>query len=853
MSPPKDFIGKCIPPRDYQVELLDRAKIQNTIISLGTGAGKTFVAVLLIKEYSQRLLHRNEKAVFLVNTALLTCQQADHIELHSSLSVARVSGSTIKGKYDREKVEKITKENQVIVITAQVFLDFINHGLFDLTSLALLIVDECHHCLGETHPYRLIMNHYMKLQVQQRPRVLGLTASILNKKVPFSRIEFTAQLLEKIMDSRLETASSYTQICKYITKPKKLVFCAKDDCTTEKFVVDLLDRLRSFVEKNEDFHSELEADPRRPILQAISRSFSTLQQVGGWAALEGFVIWQKNLLKLADDSNIGTKQKCILRMAETTFRTCSKVLSHKIKSLDSYDKLADSKKSFISDRIRKLVEILKMYSPLKREKHGIKDALAGLVFVKERFIASMINKLLRYLAKKYHEDFGYLKVDFIVGNTGSLETGDEDRRLANRKQEQTLRDFKNGQLNLLITTSVLEEGIDLRNCNLVVRFDPPMDFCSYVQSSGRARKENGAFYMLIEEKNYVDFMMDLTKYAQAEELVLRRYRSGNDFILNDKEEMNDKMILQPHIDDVVSPYVVTSANGTAKVSLSGAIQLVNRYCSKLPSDIFTRLVPRYSIQTISEAGQQMYIAELILPINSPIKETITTKPMSSKKLSLMAAALEACKRLHERKELNDQLLPTGKEIVLDLLGEVDDDEYLPYLPSKMGSSKKKRLYDRKMSKTLDSTLPSQEIDCFLYIMEMKLVKPVSEERNPKRRKIIDPFESNSAFGFLSSKELPKIPGFPVFQRHGEMLVQFRKAKKPVNLTFELFQLICLFHQHIFEDILRVARGGVVFSPGHSPMPLLIVPLKKVGTVDMDYEIDRDYLNWDIRESFNHSI
>lgn len=58
---------------------------------------------------------------------------------------------------------------------------------------------------------------------------------------------------------------------------------------------------------------------------------------------------------------------------------------------------------------------------------------------------------------------------------------------------------------------------------------------------------------------------------------MRRYRSGNDFILNDKEEMNDKMILQPHIDEVVSPYVVTSANGTAKVSLSGAIQLVNRF------------------------------------------------------------------------------------------------------------------------------------------------------------------------------------------------------------------------------------------------------------------------------------
>uniref|UniRef100_A0A914KI95 Uncharacterized protein n=2 Tax=Meloidogyne incognita TaxID=6306 RepID=A0A914KI95_MELIC len=724
MSPPRDFSGKCIPPRDYQVELLDRAKIQNTIISLGTGSGKTFVAVLLIKEYSQRLLHQNEKAVFLVNTVELVAQQAEHIEFHSSLSVARISGSTIKRKYERKEVEKITNTNQashVIVITAQVFLDLINHGLFDFSSLALLIVDECHHCLGELHPYRLIMNHYKKLQ-GQRPRVLGLTASILNKKVPSSRIECTAQLLEQIMDSQIETSSNYTQICKYVTKPKQFIVCTKDDCTNERFVVDLLERLRSFIEKNEDFHSELEVDPRRKIFE----------------------------------------------------------------------------------------------------------------------------NLLRFLVKQNPEEFGHLKVDFIVGHTGNSETGDEDRRLVNRKQEQTLTKFRNGQLNLLITTNVLEEGIDLRNCNLVVRFDPPMDFRSFIQSSGRARRENSAFYILIEEKNYLDFMMDLTGYAQAEEFVLRRYRSGNDFTLEGNDETK---ILHPHLDDAVAPYVVTTEKGTAKVSLSNAIQLVNRYCAKLPSDIFTRLVPRYTIQTLSENGQTLYIAELYLPINSPIKEPIKSKPMNSKRLSLMAVALEACKRLHQRKELNDNLLPAGKDILDDLLGEVDDDEYLPHLPSRMGSSKKKRLYDRKMSKTLNSTLPSQDSECILYVMEMKLVKPVTDEGNPKRRKIIDPFESNSAFGFLSSKELPKIPGFPVFQRNGEMNVQIRKVKnQQFRPTFELLQLIYLFHQHIFEDILRVARGGVVFAPGHSPIPLLIVPLKKLSNADLDYEIDKDYLNWDIRES-----
>lgn len=61
-----------------------------------------------------------------------------------------------------------------------------------------------------------------------------------------------------------------------------------------------------------------------------------------------------------------------------------------------------------------------------------------------------------------------------------------------------------------------------------------------------------------------------------------------------------------------------------------------------------------------------------------------------------------------------------------------------------------------MSKSLIKTLPAPDSDCFVYVIEMKLTKPISEENNPKKRRIIDPFETNSAFGFLSSKELPLV-------------------------------------------------------------------------------------------------
>jgi hypothetical protein len=41
-------------------------------------------------------------------------------------------------------------------------------------------------------------------------------------------------------------------------------------------------------------------------------------------------------------------------------------------------------------------------------------------------------------------------------------------------------------------------------------------------------------------------------------------------------------------------------------------------------------------------------------------------------------------------------------------------------------------------------------------MEMKLVNPIAEESNPKKRRIIDPYETDFAFGFLASRRLPKV-------------------------------------------------------------------------------------------------
>ena len=62
-----------ITARPDQLELLDAALNEDTIVNLGTGAGKTFIAVMLIKELSYDILRSFDepgakRTFFLVTT-----------------------------------------------------------------------------------------------------------------------------------------------------------------------------------------------------------------------------------------------------------------------------------------------------------------------------------------------------------------------------------------------------------------------------------------------------------------------------------------------------------------------------------------------------------------------------------------------------------------------------------------------------------------------------------------------------------------------------------------------------------------------------------------------------------------
>lgn len=77
------------------------------------------------------------------------------------------------------------------------------------------------------------------------------------------------------------------------------------------------------------------------------------------------------------------------------------------------------------------------------------------------------------------------------------------------EQADTIRNFRQGTLNLLISTSVAEEGLDIPECNLVVRYGLLTNEIAQQQASGRARAKDSK-YSVVAQKGGREVQRELT-------------------------------------------------------------------------------------------------------------------------------------------------------------------------------------------------------------------------------------------------------------------------------------------------------------------------------------------------------
>lgn len=116
--------------------------------------------------------------------------------------------------------------------------------------------------------------------------------------------------------------------------------------------------------------------------------------------------------------------------------------------------------------------------------------------------------------------------------------------------------------------------------------------------------------------------------------------------------------------EVIPPYFTSKG---AKLDALSGIQLLNRYCMGMPRDAFTNTNVMWERIDLKDGK---IVVEVLLPLQSTIREKISGNPMHNIKLAKRSAAFNACKKLYENGELNEHLIPIDSKYQLNHLENV---------------------------------------------------------------------------------------------------------------------------------------------------------------------------------------
>lgn len=139
------------------------------------------------------------------------------------------------------------------------------------------------------------------------------------------------------------------------------------------------------------------------------------------------------------------------------------------------------------------------FFPRQRPNQNEADILCGLIFCSSVITTKVLFCLFCEMSRN-DPDLKFLNVQYTIDKTADPITDSKEAESEHRKQEEVLKKFRMHECNLLISTTVLEEGYDLPKCNLVVRFDQPATYRSYVHCKGRARAPNALHVIMVSPK-----------------------------------------------------------------------------------------------------------------------------------------------------------------------------------------------------------------------------------------------------------------------------------------------------------------------------------------------------------------
>lgn len=298
----------------------------------------------------------------------------------------------------------------------------------------------------------------------------------------------------------------------------------------------------------------------------------------------------------------------------------------------------------LSSKLKELVRILLSF----------KDDPMGIIFVKERATVAVLAHFLATHPPLRER----LRVGAMVGT--SKPPGSRHAFLdLNRKDDvESLQHFRAGRVNLLVATSVLEEGIDVPACNLVICFDKPEQLKSFIQRRGRARMRVSQLVLLVDAKS----REDVAEWQEHEKMMKKIYE-------DDLRELTHLKEVEESEEIEIPPLEVPSSR--ARLTIDDAKSHLEHFCRTLSSRKYVDPSPYYTVKDVGRFGPEvdpegdlwlgmpMKAAVVHLPISLPpeLRTAESSRSWISEKNACKDAAFQAYTALYRAGLVNQHLLP----------------------------------------------------------------------------------------------------------------------------------------------------------------------------------------------------
>ena len=478
-----------IESRLYQQILAgDVLKKGNTMVVAPTALGKTIVAILVAADRLYKV--KNSKVLVLAPSKPLAIQHEASFKEFLTLPCTSITGAV---KTD-DRVKR-WEESRIICATPQTIESDLLNGRYDLSSVSLVVFDECHHGVG-SYSYVYLASRYV--QESKFNLILGLTASPGSDKAKIKEVcqnLYIQSIVVKTEEDsdvkpyfnpveidwvRVKMSKELEKIKSYIDKALKIRLKALKNMGVIKTIsvgkIDIL-KARSRIQGE----IARTTNPDKDLFQAISilSAVINIQHAQELIETQGVSIFNRYVARLRKKNTKAAKSL----MWDDNFSRAMKLAKEAEKHGWEHPKLRELTK-ILKKELGSLDGQTKLQSTRFTDKED-ESSSKIIVFTQYRDTLEMIHQKLEKEGIKSAKFFGQA-------------TKDGEKGLTQKQQKAIIKSFRMGEYDVLLSTSVAEEGIDIPAVDLVILYEPVPSEVRMIQRRGRTgRKRTGRVKVLI--------------------------------------------------------------------------------------------------------------------------------------------------------------------------------------------------------------------------------------------------------------------------------------------------------------------------------------------------------------------